>query len=344
VTASGPVPVDLVRTRAEAALKRVGVPGPQAALQADLLIEAELRGRASHGLMRLPRIVSRILNGVAHPTESGAHRWRGSMLDVDGLKGLGPVVAMSALRTLEAKAIADGVALAAISNSNHIGMLAYYAEAAASHGFVAIVLSTSEALVHPWGGSRALLGTNPIAIGCPTSEAPFVMDMATGLVSMGQIHDYAARGAPLPSGWALDADGAPTTDADAAKSGAIAPFGGAKGYALSLALEVLVTALTGAAIGRAVEGTLDEDRVCNKGDVFLVARPRSTAGLTERITAFLHEVRASAKPHGAVLIPGDRALVERAQRLRLGLPLPGPLWDRIQALADTDRETAQCSV
>ncbi len=220
------------------ALTCSGVPASQARVQAELLVEAELRGRPSHGLMRLPRLVDRIRNGVASPAATGAQTWRGSaLLEVDGEKGLGPVVAFSALEKVCLRAKESGVAAAAIYNSNHLGMLALYAERVAQQGQVLLVLSTSEALVHPWAGRRALIGTNPIAIGVPAHPKPFVLDMATSAVSMGQVHDYAAREQPLEPGWALDAQGNPTLDAQAAKNGAIAPFGDAKGYALGVAFE-----------------------------------------------------------------------------------------------------------
>src|SRR5690606_16166677 len=158
--------------------------------QADLLLEAELRGRASHGLLRLQRIIERIHNGVADPVTAGEHNWRGNILEVDGKRGLGPVVASAALDLLAERAHEQGIAIGAIRNNNHLGMLAWYADRIARRGLILIALCNSEALVHPWGGRKAMIGTNPIAIGVPTAAEPFVLDMATSLVSMGQIHNY----------------------------------------------------------------------------------------------------------------------------------------------------------
>jgi L-2-hydroxycarboxylate dehydrogenase (NAD+) len=107
---------------------------------------------------------------------------------VDGERGLGPVVAMAALDAIIPRAQEDGIAIAAIRNANHLGALAYYAEHVASLGLTCIALTVSEALVHPWGGRKAMIGTNPIAIGVPAAPHPMVLDMATGLVSMGKIH------------------------------------------------------------------------------------------------------------------------------------------------------------
>lgn len=318
-----------------AVLTAHGVPEPFARLQADLLIEAQMRGYASHGLLRLPRIIERIVNGVTSPTRSGAHEWIGhSFLRVDGERGLGPVVAHSALGVLKQRAQRSGIALGAIRNSNHIGMLAWYGESIARDGLVLIASTTSEALVHPWGGRRALIGTNPLCIAIPADPEPLVLDMATSLVAMGRIHDHAHRGEAIPEGWALDAQGHPTTDASVAKAGAIAPFGGAKGYALGLALELLVTTLAGSALGTAVHGTLDSDSICNKGDLFIVISPRESESVTIAIRAYLNEIRASAAPDTGQLvsIPGDRSRAARARSMADGVEVDDMLWCQILAL------------
>lgn len=325
-------PESETRALAGAVLARAGVPAGNAEQQRELLLEAELRGVPSHGLLRLERIVERIANGVADPVTQGRHDWLSQgFLSVDGQTGLGPVVAFRALEALCARAKQTGIAVAAIRNSNHIGMLGWYVEQVARQGFTALALSTSEALVHPWGARRAMIGTNPIAIAVPTGDgAPFMMDTATSLVSMGEIHDHANREAPIPLGWALDADGNATTSAAAAKSGAIAPFGGAKGYALGLAFELMVSSLTGAAIGREVAGTLDSDKLCSKGDVFIVID-----GPSRDLRAYLQQIRDLDPAEGfdRVLIPGERGRACRRLRLRDGIPIPEPVWNRLQVLA-----------
>ena len=320
-----------VKQLAKRALERAGVPAAHADTQVELLLEADLRGVPSHGLLRLERIVRRIANGVTDPSARGRQQWRGpGFLAVDGERGLGPVVANAALEALMERAEDNGVAVAAISNSNHIGMLGWYAERVANRGFTVIALSTSEALVHPWGARRAMIGTNPIAIGVPTGGEPFMMDTATSVVSMGEIHDHAHRKAAIPPHWALDADGNPTTDAEAAKHGAIAPFGGAKGYALGLAFELMVSSLAGAAIGREVHGTLDDTEICNKGDVFIVIN-----GPRRDLQVYLTEIRGLEPAEGfaGVLIPGERGRACRAERLSHGVPLADEVWETLQRLA-----------
>jgi L-2-hydroxycarboxylate dehydrogenase (NAD+) len=319
------------RDTATRALSKVA-PADHAATQIDLLLEADLRGVPSHGMLRLPRIIARIASGATDPASSGTHAWRGeAFLAVDGGRGLGPVVAERAIAVLSERVRRTGVAVAAISNSNHIGMLGYYAEKAARAGSTMIALTTSEALVHPWGGRQAMLGTNPIAIGVPTGGEPFMMDTATSVVSMGEIHDHANRGVPIPDHWAVDADGNPTTDPVAARGGAIAPFGQAKGYALGLAFEMLVTSLSGSAIGRDVRGTLDDTSVCSKGDVFILLD-----GPRPDLQAYLDSIRTAEPAAGfdRVLVPGERGRATKRQRLIEGVPIADEVWTRIQQLAD----------
>lgn len=320
-------------------LLQAGAPDAHAALQAEILVEAEMRGHPSHGVMRLPRLLKRIGAGLIDVTTTGAQHWQtDSMLTVDGQMGLGPVVAMRALDAIHERSRRTGICIAAIRNANHLGMLAYYVEHYAKRGAIVVALSTSEALVHPWGGRQAMLGTNPLAIGIPTGGRPFVLDMATGTVSMGKIHDFARRGEPIPLGWALDSDGEPTTDAAAAKDGSLAPFGDAKGYGLGLALELLVASLAGSALAPDVRGTLDDEYPANKGDVFIVIDPPLQPGLANRFDSYLADIRRCAPIDAAspVSVPGDGADRRRSASLGHGLEIDSDLWaSLIGALSKT---------
>lgn len=312
-----------------------GAPAAAARLQARLLVEAELKGHPSHGLQRLPRLLARIERGLADPRAEGRGHWRTeAVYEVDGENGLGPVVAMAALDRLAERVATSGLALAAVRNSNHLGMLAYYVEQVAAAGRIGIAISSSEALVHPFGGTRAMLGTNPIAIAVPAGARPLVVDLATSVVSMGKIHHYAAAGRPIPSGWARDADGRPTTDAARARHGAIAPFGEAKGYGLGIALELLVAAIAGSPPAPQVRGTLDADSVCNKGDILLVIEPSAAAGVAGGLAAYLDAVRASpaADPDHPVRIPGDDASRRRSRAREDGFEVDPRLWGELNAL------------
>ncbi|MDO9415531.1 Ldh family oxidoreductase [Pararhizobium sp.] len=319
-------------------------PSAHAALQAQVLVDAELKGHPSHGLQRLPRILSRIERGLINPQSEGEATWRSlSFLEVNGLKGLGPVVAVSALSQLSARAESTGVAICGIRNSNHLGMLAYYVEWLAARGQIGIAMSSSEALVHPFGGARAVLGTNPLAIAVPTAKRPMVVDLATGVVSMGKIHHHAANGLSIPLGWARDDTGQPTTDAGRATKGAIAPFGDAKGYALGMALELLVAALAGSALAPDVRGTLDADTVCNKGDVFIAIDIGIQSELMHRLAAYLDLVRASppSDENVPVAVPGDGAADRRAKALIHGFEIAPKLWQDLNTLSQSTRSLSK---
>ncbi len=327
------VPLKEVKDVADRVLAVAGVPPDNAALQRDLLLDAEMRGIASHGLLRLPRLVERIGNGIANPVTKGRQEWTApGFLKVDGEQGLGPVVAQAAIDALMNRSVSQGVVVAAVANANHIGMLGFYADRVAEAGKCLIAFSTSEALVHPWGGRRAMIGTNPVAIGLPTGDGIFMMDTATSIVSMGEIHDHANRGAPIPQGWALDAAGNATTDAVAARDGAIAPFGGPKGYALGLAFELLLTALAGSAIGRDVKGTLDSTEPCTKADLFIVIDQPLAA-----VSDFLDLLRSEAPAEGFdnVRIPGERGRELRRRAVADGVNIADVTWSRLQDLAGT---------
>ncbi|WP_202867437.1 Ldh family oxidoreductase [Kribbella pittospori] len=327
---------------AERLLVAAGVPAAAAAQQAELLLVAEAKGVPSHGLLRLPRLLRRLGNGIASPTNTGKHEWLSPCyLSVDGEQGLGPVVALRALEAVVPAAERHGVAVCSITNNNHLGMLGFYAGRMAERGVVCLGMTTSEALVHPWGGTEAILGTNPLALGVPAQPHPLVLDMATSQVSMGKVHDHALRGVPLEPGWALDAAGNPTVDPVAAKCGSIAPFGGAKGYGLGLGLGAMVTFLTGAAYGTAVGGTLDDTRPSNKGDLFILM-----SGGGHSASEYLDQVRGSrpADPASPVAVPGDGARARYQESVAHGIEIADELWRELTALdsaQDAARDAAQ---
>ncbi len=327
-----------LRALVVAVLVGLGAGEQEASDQALLLLEGDLRGRPSHGVQRLPVIVQRVQNGLIRPGARFKANWAAeAMLVVDGCFGFGPYVARWAAEAAGERAARTGVAAATIHNASHLGMLAPYVESLAARGLIALGFTTSEALVHPWGGRVALVGTNPIAIALPTDDEPFLMDMATGAISRGEVIARALRGQELPPGSAVDADGAPTIDPVAAGGGAISPFGGPKGFALGLAIELFVAALTETALGERVRGTLDVTDPVTKGDVFVVFDPDAIGVVPfgGRLGEYLRELRASppAPGRGGVTIPGDRMRAERRRRLAEGIPLPTALWSDLLKLS-----------
>jgi L-2-hydroxycarboxylate dehydrogenase (NAD+) len=339
------VSADEERELIAAVLRRYGAPSAVAAIQAEWLTEADLRGHASHGIARLPMLIRRVVEGLIVPDVEPTLTCRSdSVLHADGARGFGPVVAVTALDSAIVSVKSTGIVLVTISNSNHVGMLAPYVERIAREGLVGIGATTSEALVHPWGGRQAMVGTNPLAIAVPASPAPLVLDMATGETSMGRILHYREEGLALEPGWARDADGEPTLDAAAGAQGSIAPFGGAKGFALGLALEVLVASLTGSALGRDVRGTLDAEHVSNKGDLFIVIDPLLASGrsMVQDVSRYLQDVRESPSQDASVpvRIPGERGLTDRERRVREGVDLAGSSWKAALSLLEAPPTSA----
>lgn len=338
-------PATVIRCACDA-LVRAGAPADRAAVQAAHLVEADLRGHASHGVQRLRVLVDRMANGVLVPGGPiTIRREVPAFLAVDGGDGFGPVVAYRVLAAAAATAAATGVAVAAVRRCGHLGILAPYAEWSATRRLIAVITTTSEPLVHPWGGSEALVGTNPLSIGVPGEPDGLTLDMATSLVPMGRIIHHERRGVPLEPGWALDQSGRPTTDPTAARAGALTPFGGPKGAGLGVALEVLVGGLSSTALGRAVTGTLDPSEPCTKGDLFVVIDPErcGVAGLSERVGAYLDEVRRSRPIDAglAVTIPGERARARRGRSLEEGITLTEETLRELEELSGHHVETTR---
>jgi LDH2 family malate/lactate/ureidoglycolate dehydrogenase len=339
---SAPIVVEAaeLRERVADALIRSGAVRSDASIQARHLVEGDLRDHPSHGVRRLPVLIERLRAGLLVSGVAPVCTWHGdALLDIDGRRGFGPVVGFGAVDAITERAARTGVALATISNAGHLGMAAPYVERLVERGCLGLVLTVSEALVHPWGGSRPLVGTNPLAIGVPTGRDPLILDMSTAAVSAGRILDHAARHESIPEGWAVDGGGRPTTDPAAAVAGAVSPFGGAKGFALGVALEAFVGVATRTSFGTDVHGTLDIDRPVTKGDVLLALSVELVGGAAAipALTAYLDAVRASGVGGRAVAVPGDRARRARTERERTGVPVDPIVWRAVQQYARGER-------
>ena len=214
---------------------------------ADALVAADVDGLASHGVSRLPfyadQAISGKVDGHAIPKVSSIAR---AAIRVDACDGFAyPAIKAGLAAALE---IIDttGIAGVAIANSHHFGAAGYHVESVAEKGCLALGFSNSPSAMAPWGGSRGSYGTNPIAFACARKDAaPLVIDLSLSQVARGKVMLAQKRGEAIPDDWALDAQGNPTTDPDAALAGTMLPLGGAKGAALALMVEILSAALTG---------------------------------------------------------------------------------------------------
>jgi (2R)-3-sulfolactate dehydrogenase (NADP+) len=318
----------LVRTT----LARCDTGEAQAAAVARALAGAELVGQAGHGLRRLPAYAAQALSGkVDGHAEPAAAPVRPGALAVDAAHGFAYAALELAVAELPALARAQGIAMAGIRRSHHAGVTGLPAEALAGAGLVALLFANSPGAIAPWGGRRALFGTNPIAFAAPVpGEAPLVVDLSMSAVARGRVMAAAQQGEAIPEGWALDAEGRATTDGRAALAGTMAPLGGAKGAALALVVEVLSAALTGGSLAAEASSFLDaEGPPPGTGQLLIAIDPAALdPAAPERIGAL---AAAVAGEPGARL-PGRRRQGLRAERLCEGIPVDPRLLREIEAL------------
>jgi (2R)-3-sulfolactate dehydrogenase (NADP+) len=322
---------------ARAALRAAGASPEMAAATAQALVAAEAAGQAGHGLSRLPQYAAFLRNGRA----DGSARprivnERGGAVLIDAGHGLAyPAIALAEAEAAW-RARAHGVAFAGVTNSHHSGAMGLPVARLAERGLVALAFTNSPAAMPVPGGTRPLMGTNPIAAAFPRrGSAPLVIDMALSKVARGRIMVAAKEGRPIPEGWALDAEGRPTTDARAALAGAMLAIGGTKGALLAMAVELLCAALAGAAFGFEADSFFaDEGNRPRLGHAIIAVDPGALAGsdiFAERIEAFLAAM--TAEP--GVRLPGSRRQALAARAAEQGIDIPDALHERLVALAAT---------
>ncbi len=303
---------------ATAALERSGASPAAAQSTARGLVYAEKQGTASHGLSRVAQYAGHMRAGrVDGASEPVVMRQHGATVVIDAADGLAFPACDLAIATALDTAHASGVAVAAITNSYHFGAAIYHLEAVAAAGMVGIAFSNSPAAMNAWGGKRALFGTNPVAAIFPRLKAaPLAIDMALSEVARGKLMVAAKESRPIPLGWALDADGQPTTDPARGLKGSMAPAGGVKGAMLALTVELLVTAFTGAHFGFEADSFFDvEGNKPMLGQLFLVINPGAMGGaevFAERVETLV----AAMLEDDGVRLPGARryALAYAAER------------------------------
>ncbi|MBL8836788.1 MAG: Ldh family oxidoreductase [Alphaproteobacteria bacterium] len=316
-------------------LGNAGVTAPNAAAVADALVAAEADGLASHGLSRLPAYADQAKAGkVAGAAVPKLSETAPAALMVDACDGFAFPAIARGLAHARTMAAASGVVGVGITNSHHFGAAGYHVEPLAAAGLVALAFGNSPAAIAPWGGSKPLYGTNPIAFGCPRGAAkpPLVVDLSLSKVARGKIMVAAQRNEPIPEGWALDAAGQPTTDAKAALAGTMLPLGDAKGAALVLVVELLSAALTGAHFGYEASSFFDAKGPPPRvGQFFLVIDPARFAGpgFADRVGVLADAVLGQK----GTRLPGDRRLAARARAAKDGIDVPDALAQDLERRA-----------
>ena len=317
-----------------AALRKSGATEQMAAATARALVAAELEGLASHGASRVPQYCGHLRNGRATGSAvARVARDSRAACVVDAGGGLAfPACELAGEEAIR-RAREFGVAFVAVANSNHFGVAAHHVEPLARAGIVGLAMGNSPAAMPAWGGKRALFGTNPIAAAFPRrGRDALTIDLSLSAVARGRIMVAAKKGEAIPEGWALDAQGRPTTDAKAALEGSMLPTGGVKGAMLALVVELLVCALSGSAFGFESDSFFTEEgRPTRIGQALLAIDPRALAGeavYLERVETLI----AAMLEDPEVRLPGERRRRNSERALREGIDVPADLLARIRAL------------
>lgn len=325
-----------------AVLSAEGLPEPDAATVASLMVESDLLGSDGHGVFRLPRYLDRLRAGGFNPSPNiRIDRERGAMAVIDGDNGFGHLVMKACAEEAVARARGHGVGWVGAHHSNHAGAASVYAMMPLAHDMIGLYVAVGNANhMAPWGGIELLLSTNPIAVAVPSAEdGAILLDMATSVSAYGKVKLAAQNGEPMPEGWMIDSEGHPLTDPERAADGSLLPIGGPKGYGLALIFGLLAGTLNGAAMGReVVDFNADDHSPTNTGQFIVAIDVASFTDLgtfKQEVARVGNEMKGSALRPGfeAIRLPGERSLSMRKTRLEEGVPVSPPLLDKLNAIA-----------
>jgi LDH2 family malate/lactate/ureidoglycolate dehydrogenase len=325
---------------ARSLLQAHGVPPEDAAIIAGCLVSADLRGVDTHGLCRLPIYLERVRAGLINPKPNlDPKKVTPVAATLDGENGFGFVIGMRAMTEAIAMAREFGIGVVSARRSTHFGMAASYALPAVEAGLMAMVFSNASQAMPPWGSKQMLLGTNPFCMAAPAGQhRPIILDMSPAMAARGKIRRAERRGEKIPLGYALDAQGRPTTDPKAALAGGVVlPIGGHKGSGLAMFMDIFGGVISGANFGGDVGDQYKSfDRSQDVGHFFLAMKPNLFVSETDyraRIDTLIDRMKAAPLAEGSseVLVPGEPEDRHEAQRRRSGIPYAA---SEVKALQD----------
>ncbi len=314
------------------AFRGVGVAEPVAACVARALVSAEAEGQVGHGFSRLGDYVGQVQSGkIDASAEIKVNRSAPAALSIDAGLGFAYPALDAAFEAGAPLAREMGIAVMAIGNSHHCGALSVQVERFAEAGLIAIMVANAPKAIAPWGASQPLFGTNPIAFATPVAgTVPLVIDLSLSKVARGKVMAAKKAGRDIPPNWALDADGNPTTDAEAALKGTMVPIGEAKGTALALMVEILAAALTGSAFSREAGSFFDATGPAPRvGQTLIALNPDAQSDYAERVRGLLDVISSM---EGARL-PGQRRREAIARAKAEGLDVPAAFIAQARDLA-----------
>jgi LDH2 family malate/lactate/ureidoglycolate dehydrogenase len=319
-------------------LRRAGLDVPGAETVAQSLVEADLRGISTHGVVRLWLYERRVRAGLIRPEPNmELVRTGPATAFLRGAHGAGQVVGARGMSEAIAIAREAGVGCVAVTESNHFGIAAYFSMQALPHDMIGVALCHSDSLVAPFGAAKSFLGSNPVSIAIPGGdEDPVVLDMATSVAAMGKVTSAQAQGESIPLGWAIDSDGNPTTDPVRALEGALLPTGTYKGYGLGLVIEVLSALLAGSPFGPHIPVPFKIADIQNLGHFFAALDLRrfvEIATFKARMDQMIREIKALPRAPGfeEILVAGEPEARCRRQQLQDGIRLTP---EAVQVLRD----------
>lgn len=340
---------ELHQRQIAAVLEAWGMPSHHAGRTAEVMVWADMRGVASHGIsMLLNYEVLRSKKKVTFDAEPSLERETPISALVDGNENLGYVPARYAMELAIAKAKAAGIGIVAVRNSMHFGACGFYAEAAVDAGLIGMVMTTtSNVCVAPTGGAEAKLGTDPIAFGAPAEDGDFfLLDMATTTVAGGKIRNLAVENLPCPPGWILDPRGLPSTEPKDVYGGAgfMTSLGGApvtgshKGYGLAGMVNILSACLSGASLVADPQHAKAIGKGNDIGHFFLALDPglfRDPKEFRADVSRFLALLRQTRPIEGgeAVMVAGDPERAKFAKKRKDGIDVPKGLTAKLKAIA-----------
>jgi (2R)-3-sulfolactate dehydrogenase (NADP+) len=316
------------------ALKQAGTSSANAETVAAALVAAEADGQKGHGLSRVAAYAAQVKSGkVDGQASPKLEQLSGSAVRIDAGAGFAFPAIQRAQKELRRMVADSVVAVAGVHHSHHFGQAGSHVEALAAKGLVALMVGNSPQAMAPWGGSKGIFGTNPMAFAAPRKSAPpLVIDLSLSKVARGKVMAAAKAGEKIPEGWALDPEGNPTTDPEAALAGTMIPMGDAKGAALALMVEILAASLIGA--NHAFEASsffTAEGPPPGVGQFLLAIDPGPLSGgsFFERLEILVAALEAQ---EGARL-PGGRRLTNREKAARDGIEVPAAMLKEIRKLA-----------
>jgi ureidoglycolate dehydrogenase (NAD+) len=331
------IPPDRLSTFVAAIFAAHGLSQPDAAIVADVLVWADLRGVHSHGVSRIPSYLGYIRSGALDPhAQPALQTLTDASFVLHSAHCAGPVAMMRAAAAAREGAAQSGICMGLVSATTHTGAIGRYAEWLAERDCAAIVFVAGPPLMAYHGARTPSLSTAPLAMAVPGPDGkPVLLDMASSIVASGRIRDLAAAGQPVPAGWALDADGNPT--ADAARATTVLPLGGPKGSGLSLLFECLTGILAGTPVLTALAAGAGAQRHGQNAMVIAinVATFRPLADYRRDIAALAAHVKTLPRQdgHDELLLPGERGARKVTEHRRAGIPIGTDLWRKLCDIA-----------